>query len=194
MERMALDTYRDVVLVTAWKGGDKTAGEILLRENYHKVQRFVGANVLPGTPNFQSVVNEVTQDAFTRAIEIIDKYDGRASFAAWVRGIAKKCMLEKINDGNKNIKIAEKIYERIVLEEPDMVYFSDPEIVLLTKEEQQAARNAFLALPIEYQEIVYLHSFLGMTYKQMARDLDKTEDAIRSMHFRAIKQLREKLF
>lgn len=189
-----MDICRDAILVGAWLGGDKNAGEILIRENLRRVKRYIAANLSPTTPNFQETVADIAQEAFARVIDDIEDYNGSASFCAWVCGYAKNYMRELIKKGYKYIKLAEKAYEQIILDVEDIPYFADPEVVFLAMEEQRAAKNAFLAMPVEYQEIMYLHSFLGITYKEIAKELSNTEDALRSMHFRAVKLLRKNFF
>lgn len=59
------------------------------------------------------------------------------------------------------------------------------------KELKEEIRNSILKLSVDQQEIIILYYMNDMTYKEIAEMTGKQEEAIRQLHSRAIKKLRE---
>ena len=71
---------RDLTLVRAWLAGDIEARERLFNESYVKVLKWVATKIQPTSPNYRDLVYEIAHEAFSRAFEKLEDYNGSSLF------------------------------------------------------------------------------------------------------------------
>lgn len=188
MEGNKLSGQQDYLLVQAWLAGDKEVGNRLINSSYSKVLKQVAFRVKAWFPGLQEYIEDVTQEAFSRAFDKIEQYNGSALFSTWVCGFIKYCLNEKQRENKKNTDLGNRIVEKVF---PVSEEYEDPEETLINKEECEVVRESFLSLSLEHQEIIYLRLILGMPYKEISAELGKSVDSLESLFRRAIKALRK---
>jgi RNA polymerase sigma-70 factor (ECF subfamily) len=134
-----------------------------------------------------TVAEEVTQETFLMLIHRPDAFDpARGSMAAFLYGVARNFVRRHLKSGRR--------FEPV--EEDEGGPFASGEDILgdLTRREDiQAVREAVLALPPKYREVVVLCDLQEMSYESAAEVLECVVGTVRSRLHRARNLLMIKL-
>jgi RNA polymerase sigma-70 factor (ECF subfamily) len=130
---------------------------------------------------------ELTEDTFVLLGTKKPKYKGNSSFKTWLYTIGRNLAL-------KHLKKAAK-YSAVPIEEISELS-SDEEAVedaYIKKEQQIMVHRAMRKLNPEYQQILWLTYFEGLTSKEAAIVMKKSVRSVESILYRAKKSLRSQL-
>ena len=142
---------------------------------------------------------DLTQEAFLRALRNIKKFRGDSSFYTWFyRIVVNTCL-----DGRRRRRRWERIFSRagereewtreVPEEQPDMGEASNPMDVLSGNQLTLEVRKALMTLP-ERQRIAFqLKVFQGMSIREIAHMMGSAEGTVKSQIFRATHSLRTAL-
>ena len=142
----------------------------------------------------QAVAEELAQEVFLRVYRARASYEPTAKFTTWLFRIATHLALNSLRDGR-----SQKFHERLDAEgeltanrqlatqEPTM------EQRLLGQVRRDEVRRAIAALPGKQRAAVLMHKYREMEYAQIARVLNCSESALKSLLFRAYETLRARL-
>ncbi len=138
-----------------------------------------------------SATEDLTSETFTRAVEALSRglYEWRGKpFRAWLLGIARKVFHEWIRD-SKTRSSTERLDDLVargdlVGEEPDLLDS------LVQREERTALWQLVRKLPMEQQRLVILRYAYGLSYAEIAQRLDRSENACKQLHYRALQRLK----
>jgi RNA polymerase sigma-70 factor (ECF subfamily) len=175
----------DADLLKRAMGGDEESFAILYRRRQGAVYRF--ALQMSGR---RSVAEEVTQEVFLVVIREGDRFDpGLGSLMAYLYGVARNCVLRCLDRDRVYVPMGE---------EPDGegAQWTSKEDTLgeLTRGETiESVRQAVLALPANFREVVVLCDLHEMSYAQTAAVLDCAVGTVRSRLHRARGMLLEKM-
>jgi len=175
----------DADLLKRAMGGDEESFAILYRRRQGAVYRF--ALQMSGR---RSVAEEVTQEVFLVVIREGDRFDpGLGSLMAYLYGVARNCVLRCLDRDRVYVPMGE---------EPDGegAQWTSKEDTLseLTRGETiESVRQAVLALPANFREVVVLCDLHEMSYAQAAAVLDCAVGTVRSRLHRARGMLLEKM-
>ena len=159
-------------------GYDREAFGELFRANAGLVFK-----VIMGRVRNESEAWDITQDAFVKAIENIDSFEGRARFSSWVIRIALNETYDRVRKKGREIngwdEIPENIEERNPLSE------------LLDKENLGRLVGAFNRLSEEERLLLELKIGENLSSEQIAAIIGKQDGATRVAIHRARKKLAE---
>jgi RNA polymerase sigma-70 factor (ECF subfamily) len=177
-----LTALPDATLLRRMTAGDEAAFTVLYRRRQGGIYRY--ALQMSGS---EAIAEDVTQEVFLLLIREGGGYDpSRGSVQAFLYGVAR----------NHVLRVLERNRERIPLEEdvePSTAAASDA-LANLTREEMLASvRQAVLALPAHYREVVVLCDLEEMDYAGAAAVLGCAVGTVRSRLHRARGLLLEKL-
>ncbi len=130
---------------------------------------------------------ELTEDTFVLLGTKKPKYKGNSSFKTWLYTIGRNLAL-------KHLKKAAKYYAVPIEEISELS--SDEEAVedaYIKKEQQIMVHRAMRKLNPEYQQILWLTYFEGLTSKEAAIVMKKSVRSVESILYRAKKSLRSQL-
>lgn len=187
---MALaDDISDSELLQRLRAGEEEAFLALYRRRQSGVYRF--ALQMSGSEN---IADDVTQEVFMTLMREAHKYDAaRGTLQAFLFGIARHLVLRRADkeqrfvplsaDGEIHNSSAAETYATTV----------DPLHDLTRRETIEAVRQAVLALPTRYREVVVLCDLHEMSYIEAATALDCAVGTVRSRLHRARSLLAEKL-
>ena len=184
----------DSVLVRQSQGGDLVAMERLIL----KYQNRIFNTILKMCGNSDDAA-ELTQEAFVKVIESIDKFKGRSSFYTWLFRIAVNLTL---NYCQRHARTATRSLDaedteredtadqllRDVLSDDRAV---DPAMVAQSRELCDLAMDALLKLEEPQRAIIVLRDIEGMNYTDIADVLNVELGTVRSRLSRARGNLRE---
>lgn len=166
----------DIKLIELAQAGDQNAFNTLYDQHFMKVYNRVSYMV----PTED--IEDVTQEVFIAMVQSLKSFRGESKFSTWLRVITNR---QIANYYRKNKRI---------LNESDIEQQSN---LLTTKTmlSEHSINQIYLAngmqkLPEHYQEIILLRFADGLKFTQIAKQIDKTLDATKSLYRRAIEALR----
>lgn len=170
--------------------GDHDAFLLLYRRYQGGIYRF--ALHMSGDP---AMAEEVTQEVFMQVIRHPGQYQPeRGSFSALLYGIARNLVLHALERSRRYLPLAEEGPDQDGGGvRPAFVGLEDPLADLTRAETIERVRQAVLALPPAYREVVVLRDLEELDYVQTARALGCPVGTVRSRLHRARALLMEKL-
>lgn len=127
-----------------------------------------------------SLAEEITQDAFVKALEHFEQFEGKCRIYVWLCQIAKNTYYSYLRK-----------QKHLLPENRVPVQWTDsPEDLLFDKE--TAARLSVLLdrLPQPYREVFSLRVFSDLSFSQIGSIYGKTDNWARLIYYRAKKRIR----
>ena len=166
--------------------GDEGAFTLLYRRRQGAVYRF--AWQMCGS---ESVAEDVTQEVFMALVRDGERYDpARGTLAAYLYGIARRQVLRRLEKERAFVELASD--EEGATDER-LIATHDPLGELTRRETVEAVRQAVLALPAHYREVVVLCELHELSYAEAAEVLACALGTVRSRLARARLMLGERL-
>lgn len=180
-----------VALMLAWQGGDEGAFDELVSQYsgrvYSLLTRFLGHH-----PSREDFVQEV----FLRVVRARDRYEPTAKFTTWLYRIVFNLSVNETQraSGRYPLSLDQPNGDgepgRIEIED---TRDPDPTAAMQSSDVIHAVRRAIAALPENQRMAVVLAKFDDMSYLEIAKVLDSSEKAIKSLIHRARETLRTEL-
>lgn len=179
---------RDAAVMLAFQGGDTASFEFLLVEYRDQVLGYLYRFV-----HDRATAEELTQEVFLR-VYVARSYQPTAKFRTWLFRIATNLALNWIRD-----RRVESGFVRLD-EKPQYARAYDPPCGLPSVEEDMVSRcrldevrAAVQELPERHRAAVLMHKYSEMDYGEIARVLNCSVPALKSLLFRAYESLRRRL-
>ena len=180
----------DVQLMLEAKAGDDASFEILLQRYRTPVINFLFRMVRD-----TATAEDLTQEVFIRVYRARGKYAPSAKFTTWLFRIATNLALNRIRDSRH--QQSEISIDAPIGEDEQVMKLPAREVrvdqMMLERDRAQFIRNAVEALPEKQRIAVLLHKYEEMDYVEIAKVLDCSEAALKSILFRAYETLRVQL-
>jgi len=179
----------DAELMLRVKEGDGASFGVLLDKHRLSVIHFLYRMV-----QNHAVAEELAQEVFLRVYRSRATYEPTAKFTTWLFRIATHLALNSLRDG-KN----ERLQERLDDQSNDMpvrqVSDRKPtvEASMVYESRLDEVRKAVATLPEKQRAAVLMHKYQEMEYSQIAKVLNCSESAVKSLLFRAYETLRARL-
>ncbi|MGI8991039.1 MAG: RNA polymerase sigma factor [Bryobacteraceae bacterium] len=171
------------------KDGDGGSFALLLEKHRSPVVHFVYRMI----QNY-AISEELAQEVFLRVYRSRGTYEPTAKFTTWLFRIATHLALNWLRDG-KNERGQERLDDDSSdgpsRELPDRKITVEQSMVYEVKLEE--VRAAIASLPEKQRAAVLMHKYEEMEYSQIAKVLDCSESAVKSLLFRAYESLRARL-
>ena len=179
----------DAELMLRVKEGDGASFALLLEKHRSAVIHFLYRMV-----QHQAISEELAQEVFLRVYRSRATYEATAKFTTWLFRIATHLALNWLRDG-KNERGQEYLDDKgddmPVREVSDRRPSVEQDMVYQVKIEE--IRRAIAGLPDKQRAAVLMHKYEEMEYSQIARILNCSESAVKSLLFRAYETLRARL-
>jgi RNA polymerase sigma-70 factor (ECF subfamily) len=180
----------DVQLMLDVKAGDNASFELLLRKYQTPLVNFLHRMVRD-----TAAAEDLAQEVFLRVYRARKKYEASAKFTTWLFRIATNLALNALRDGRyQRMEVsldATGEDDEPVLELPARAPGADERMI--ERDRAELIRRAVMALPEKQRVAVLLHKYQEMDYADIARILDCSESALKSLLFRAYETLRVQL-
>jgi RNA polymerase sigma-70 factor (ECF subfamily) len=177
----------DEELVEAILGGDESAFRALYERYFSRIYQFVDRRM-----HNRADTEEVTQEVFANLFLSLSSFRNEAPFAAWVFGLTRRTIAtrfkkkrhETVAFSEENAEQAGSLSVAAIRREPDPheVYECNERIGRL----QSAASNDLTG---EQRLLFRLHHIQNRSIQEIARQVAKTEDSVKSHLYRARKAL-----
>jgi RNA polymerase sigma-70 factor (ECF subfamily) len=181
----------ELELVARARQGDTAAFSTLLRRYEGKIFR-LAMNI---TQNREDA-EDVLQEAFLKAYEHLDQFQGNSKFYTWIVRIAVNQALMKLRKRKSDRAVS--LDEQIDTGEDTVVreiaaWDPDPEQQYSQEELHKILNEAVLDLAPIYRTVFTLRDIDGLSTEETAEALDLSVPAVKSRLLRARLQLRDKL-
>jgi RNA polymerase sigma-70 factor (ECF subfamily) len=183
----------DVQLMLDVKAGDDQSFELLLRKYRTPLVNFLYRMVRD-----TAVAEDLAQEVFLRVYRARQEYAPSAKFTTWMFRIATNLALNSVRDNRHRLmeismdqQVDSGESEQPALEVPDRAPSVEQELVARCRAEM--ILKAIHALPEKQRAAVLLHKYQELDYDEIARVLECSESALKSLLFRAYETLRVEL-
>jgi RNA polymerase sigma-70 factor (ECF subfamily) len=183
----------DVQLMLDVKAGDEQSFELLLRKYRTPLVNFLYRMV-----RNTAVAEDLAQEVFLRVYRARKEYAPSAKFTTWMFRIATNLALNSVRDNrhrqmeismDQSLESGED--EQPAIQVPDRT--PNVEQVLVERTRSELILRAVHSLPEKQRAAVLLHKYQELDYDEIARILECSESALKSLLFRAYETLRTEL-
>ena len=164
-------------LVERAKRGDRGAAHALYERNATRVHRLM--HRICGD---EDQARDLTQDAFVRAFERLDRFRGEAAFGTWIYRIALTVALNARRREQRTAKWWDRMSNEVVDETPR----ADPDL-------RAQLRAAIVALPERQRVVFVMHALEGYTHVEIGEILGISEGTSKGRLFDARERLKKAL-
>jgi len=185
------EQHPDVALVTSAREGDVHAFETLVQKYDRQIFR-IAQHITQNREDAQDVV----QDAFLKAYEKLDQFQGNSKFYTWLVRIAVNESLMRLRKRRtrKMVSIDEDIETDEGSVPQDLADWSpNPEQNYGQAELAEILRKTIQGLPHGFRIVFVLRDVDGLSTEETAETLGLSVPAVKSRLLRARLQLRERL-
>jgi RNA polymerase sigma-70 factor, ECF subfamily len=185
------EIHPDVALVARAREGDVQAFEKLVKQYDRQVFR-IAQHITQNREDAEDVV----QDAFLKAYEKLDQFQGNSKFYTWLVRIAVNESLMRLRRRRTGKMVS--IDEDVETEEGSMPrdladWSPDPEQLYGQSELSEILRKTIQGLPPGFRIVFVLRDVEGLSTEETAETLGLSVPAVKSRLLRARLQLRERL-
>jgi len=145
----------DLVLLEAWRAGDRAAGETLLARHFDTVCRFFHNKVGDDAP-------DLIQQTFLALCEGRERFRGDAPFRSYMLGTARNVLLAHFRRKRKQ---AER-FDPLAVSVADMQASFTSQVA--RRREEQILLQALRSLPLDLQIVFELYHLEGLTAGELA--------------------------
>jgi RNA polymerase sigma-70 factor (ECF subfamily) len=185
------EVHPDVALVERARGGDVHAFETLVKQYDRQVFR-IAQHITQNREDAQDVV----QDAFLKAYEKLDQFQGNSKFYTWLVRIAVNEALMRLRKRRtgKMVSIDEDVQTEEGSVPRDLAEWRpNPEQEYNQAELAEILRKTINGLPPGFRVVFVLRDVEGLSTEETANALGLSVPAVKSRLLRARLQLRERL-
>jgi RNA polymerase sigma-70 factor (ECF subfamily) len=173
LEKASCEGWTDQEIVDRVRAGDTALYEIIMRRYNQRLYRVARAIL-----HDDAEAEDVIQDAYVRAYEHLDQFEGRAPFSAWLTRIAVHEALGRLRLRKRNPQL-DDVEEDGELSMNMVETSPDPEQSASTAELGQLLEEALLGLPEQYRIVVMMRDVEELSTAETAAALDLTEDNVK---------------
>jgi RNA polymerase sigma factor (sigma-70 family) len=170
--------WSDDDLLRAWREGDQTAGDSLVRRHYESVRRFFDLRI-------PAMAEDLTQHAFLACVEGRERVRGDAGFRAYLFGVARRLLFRQLRSQDRFDRMAQ--FRTVQGTDTKLT----PSGVVALRQEHKLLLRAFEELPTDAQIALQLHYWEGMSTAEIGAVLGLSVTAVTSRLSRARQRLRE---
>lgn len=181
IENKSASKLEDYNLIDKAIKGDQSAYERLMKKYYKLVNNLIYRMIYN-----KDDVEDLTQEAFIKAFNSLEKFDHQFAFSTWLYKIASNNCIDYLRKKKLNtISIDKEIDgedEDLRFEIPDNDYVPDKNI--LETEKQAILKDAIESLPEKYKSVILLRHQDDMEYEEIAKKLKLPLGTVKAHIFR----------
>lgn len=173
------------LLVARAQDGDVGAWSRLYQDSFDALFKHVC--FLTGDP---LVAEDLVQEAFARAFTSIQRFDGRAGFKSWIRGIA----LNVVRMHWRRAQTTDRVHQNLArMRSVTSNAAGDPDRAHQQEVRMQVLYEVLRTLPEHFREAFILRDIEGLTLAEAAAELGVTSNNVAVRATRARAKIREAL-
>jgi RNA polymerase sigma factor (sigma-70 family) len=189
--KVSKNTQEDRALVAAAKRGENHAFERLLKK-YRKSVYYMLLKMVKNPDDAE----DLTQEAFAKAFNSIEKFDSKFAFSTWLFRIATNNCIDFIR--KKRVQTV-SIDAPVEGDDGSSMRFDvrdenlDPNESMLKMQRKRYLTMAIERLPEKYRTLVQLRYFQELSYEEVANELQIPLGTVKAQLFRARELLNQEL-
>jgi RNA polymerase sigma-70 factor (ECF subfamily) len=172
----------DESLVELVRGGDRTAFDALYRRYFPRIYRFLDRRL-----GNRADVEETVQEVFINLFASLDSFRGEAPFAAWVFGLTRRTLANRFK--RKRCETVPLAVDDDQLVSDPASRDADPHLAYELNERLARLQRGLDSLSPDQWELFRLRHLENHSIEEIAHQLAKSEDAVKSHLYRARKLL-----
>jgi RNA polymerase sigma-70 factor (ECF subfamily) len=181
----------DVQLMLDVKAGDEASFDFLLQK-----YRMPLVNFLYRMVRDTATAEDLAQEVFLRVYRARKQYTPSAKFTTWLFRIATNLALNSVRD-NRYRKLETSLDAPVEMDTVPIMELRSPDMRidehLMERARAEIIRRAISSLPEKQRAAVLLHKYEEMDYGEIAKIMECSESALKSLLFRAYETLRVQL-
>jgi RNA polymerase sigma-70 factor (ECF subfamily) len=185
-------TRSDVQLMLDVKAGDDASFDLLLQKYRTPLVNFLYRMVRD-----TATAEDLAQEVFLRVYRARKQYSPSAKFTTWLFRIATNLALNSVRDNRHHQKDVSIDAASSPDEDAAPMQLPAPEMRIdehmIERDRADYIRKVISELPEKQRVAVLLHKYEEMDYAEIARILECSESALKSLLFRAYETLRVQL-
>jgi RNA polymerase sigma factor (sigma-70 family) len=170
-----VDLERDRALVERFQAGDDEAFDELYRRYHDRLERFCRKRV-----GDQHTAEELTQEAFTRALSALPDLSGELRFYPWVSVIAARLCVDSYRRESRSEPASDPDPGPVAGGQEDIIDAVDVSLVA----------TALSRLAPRHQDVLHLREVEGWSYQRIAAHYGVKVGTVETLLFRARRALR----
>ena len=182
----ALEPISDDVLVERLRGGDESAFELLYERYFRRISVFVGRRI-----DNRADAEETVQEVFINVFSSIGGFRGDAPFVAWVFGLTRRTIANRFKRKRHPTVPIDETSDETDAVHPACTSATASPLEAYECSERAARLGEVLDAQLnEEQRMLFrLHHLEERPIAEIARQLGKSEDAVKSNLYRTRKVL-----
>lgn len=177
----------DEEVIARVRAGETELYEILMRRHNRRLYRVI-LSILKN----QGETEEVMQEAYVRAYEHLDRFEGRSSFATWLTRIAIHEAFGRMRFRKRFVEPASSDRGKEPMEQFESNE-NNPEELYLKRKIGDVLEDLLKKLPEKYRLVFVMREVEGLSTRETASCLGIEEEAVKTRLFRARALLRRGL-
>jgi RNA polymerase sigma-70 factor (ECF subfamily) len=182
----------DVLLMMDFQKGNKASFETLMHKYYGRVLNFVYRFI-----GRKDIAEDLTQEVFIKVYQNVTSYRPQAKFQTWVFTIARNVSLNELRKLNQTAFSLDETFENEEGEalRPQMEDHKtpSPDAGVLEDEKIALIQEAIQSLPENQRTAVLLRRYEDFSYEEIAKTMNCSVEAVKSLLSRAKENLKIKL-
>lgn len=177
----------ELALVKRVQRGDLEAYDELVRRHQERIY----GTIYHMTANHEDA-NDLTQETFIKAFQVIRSFRGSSSFFTWVYRIAINKTLNFLKQRKNRVQMSLNDLDFNAEHDPDLMAFMShktPRRDVTLAELQERLNAAMQKLSVTHRLVVTLHDVQGLSHEEIAEIMDCNVGTVRSRLFYARQQL-----
>jgi RNA polymerase sigma-70 factor (ECF subfamily) len=184
-------TRSDVQLMLDVKAGDDASFNLLLQKYRTPLINFLYRMV-----RNTATAEDLAQEVFLRVYRARKQYSPSAKFTTWLFRIATNLALNSVRDNRHrqmDVSIDAPVEEEAAAPMPLPTREMRIDEHMIERDRAEFIKRAIASLPEKQRVAVLLHKYEEMDYAEIAKILECSESALKSLLFRAYETLRVQL-
>ena len=181
-EARAVSKEEDMMLIHRALNNDQSAYRTLMKKYRKLVQNLIYKMI-----SNKDDVEDLTQEAFIKAFNSLDKFDMEFAFSTWLYKIASNNCIDYLRKKKLNTfsldKEISRTDEELRFEIPDEDL--KPDISIIQNQRKDFLEKAIDSLPKKYKEVIILRHKEEMDYAEIAKTLGVPIGTVKAHLFRA---------
>jgi RNA polymerase sigma-70 factor (ECF subfamily) len=177
---------REKKILSEILNGDEAAFDEFYEEYFPKVYKYAYKRV-----KSREVVEDLTSETFIKVLKGLPHFEVKeyGGLDVWIYKIERNVIRDwfRRNIGKETLPFEEEWENKF------FPILNDPYVTMEVSEIRDFINNALDEIPAQYKEIINLRFFGRRSLKEIAMILNKTEDNIKVLQFRALNALRNRL-
>lgn len=188
LEKARIEGWTDEEVVSRVLTGEVELYEIIMRRYNQRLYRVV-ISILRDPAETEDVM----QDAYVRAYEHLNQFEGRAAFSTWLTRIAVHEALARLRKRERIEPFDEDFSDGEISVNPASPAL-DPEQTISKAELSHMLEEAVLSLPEQYRAVLMLRDVEEMSTSETAAALNLSEENVKVRLHRGRAMVRRNLF